>query len=329
MRTAIVIPNWNGEQYLADCIDSLLQQSAKSTIIVVDNGSVDESRKILESYEGKVVIILQDANYGFTGGVNPGIRYAIDHGFEAVALFNNDAVAEKDWLRSLIDTLAKRTDLGIVTGLLLHTDKKTLDSTGEQYSSWGLPFPRDRGLRRIDREADYIFGATGGASLYRISLFQDIGLFDQDFFAYYEDVDISFRAQLAGWKVMFTPLAIAYHIQGATSSRISGFTVYQTFKNLPWILIKNLPIGMFFSISIRFCAAYFLMFCKATATGDGLYALRGAAKSALLMPKKINERMSIQKKRRASNMYIKGLLWNDLPPKQGGLRRMRKILTGR
>ena len=120
-----------------------------------------------------------------------------------------------------------------------------------------MPFPRNRGERTISSpESDFVCGATGGASLYKTSLFKEIGLFDESFFAYYEDVDISFRAQLAGHKVYFTNKAIAYHKQGATSSKIPGFTVYQTFKNIPLLYTKNVPSGLLLPIGVRLLLLY-------------------------------------------------------------------------
>jgi GT2 family glycosyltransferase len=329
MKTAVVIPNWNGDEHLAECIDSLISQSQDTTVIVVDNGSTDHSRRIIESYGNDIVKIYQEENYGFTGGVNPGIKYALTNKFEAVALFNNDAVADKEWLQHLLSAL-EDTQVGIATCMLLHSDGNTIDSTGELYSKWGLPFPRDRGASAPSTsQPDNIFGATGGASLYRTALFDDIGVFDHDFFAYYEDVDISFRAQLAGWHVKYVPSAIAYHKQGATSSKLPGFTIYQTFKNLPWLLVKNVPRRLLPSIGLRFYTAYTLMFWKAVARGDGWMALKGMARSLVFMPRKISQRFSIQKTRSVPDSYIESIIWNDLPPHQSGLRTLRKILTGR
>src|SRR3989344_2335605 len=112
----IVIPNWNGKDLLADCLDSLLYQTFKADIGVVDNGSTDGSAQFLKNRHPKVKLIELDKNYGFTGGVNAGIKYALDNKYEFIALFNNDAAADKNWLKFLVEVMQKNVELGIVTG---------------------------------------------------------------------------------------------------------------------------------------------------------------------------------------------------------------------
>ena len=324
MKTAVIIPNWNGEAYLRESIDSLLTQSHKTTVVVVENGSIDSSRSILESYGHTIVTIYNKTNLGFAGGVNTGIRYAMQNGFDAIALFNNDAVADAHWL----ENLAKALDdtIGIVTGCLRSIDGKTIDSTGDQLTVWGLPFPRGRGSNVTGSPYYFrslVFGASGGASFYSVAMLREIGLFDEDFFAYYEDVDISFRAQLAGWKLLYEPSAIAYHRIGATSSKIKGFTVYQTFKNLPWLVVKNVPRGLLWTVFPRFKLAYASFFVSAVARGQGLTALRGIGASLLLMPKKLGERRHIQSAKKVSAEYILSVMTHDLPENSNKLRHLR------
>lgn len=221
-KVSVVVPNWNGAHDLRDCLDSLLEQSQKAHIIVVDNGSTDNSLELLKSKYPSVEVIKLPKNRGFAGGVNPGIKKAISDKCEYVALLNNDAVAKKDWLKYLTESLDKNPKIGIATSKIISFQNNILDSTGDIYTIWGLPFPRGRGeavSNKYDSDVE-IFGASGGASLYRVEMLQQIGLFDEDFFAYYEDIDISFRAQLAGWKVAYVPQAIVYHQISATSRKI-------------------------------------------------------------------------------------------------------------
>lgn len=332
MKTVVVVPNWNGEEYLQECIDSLLGQTTKSTVVVVDNGSTDSSREILESYGDEIVRIYREKNYGFTGGVNPGIEYAIEHGFDAVALFNNDAVADKDWLKLLCSEL--RGDIGIVTCMFKTFNGKHIDSTGDQFTIWGLPYPRGRDTAVVNTtiEKELIFGASGGASLYSVQMLREIGLFDEDFFAYYEDVDISFRAQLAGWKALFTPHSIAYHRIGKTSGRIKGFTVYHTFKNLPMLNLKNVPKGLRHIVYPRFAIAYISFFFSALMRGDGWVAIKGFGKFLVLVPRKLHERKRVQRSKRVSNDYILEIITHDLPENSTRLRKLRMFwrrLTGK
>jgi len=326
MKTVVVVPNWNGEKWLKECLDSLLAQSVTITLVVIDNGSTDGSRDILEAYGDKIVRIYRDKNYGFTGGVNPGIEYAIDNDFEAVALFNNDAVADKDWVKHLQAEL--RGDIGIVTCLLQTFDKKFIDSTGDQMTVWGLPYPRGRhtDIKNAPKKPEYIFGASGGATLYSVSMLKEIGLFDEDFFAYYEDVDVSYRAQLAGWKVKINPAAIAYHRINATAKRMkSGFMVYQTFKNLPILVKKNTPKGLRHIVYPRFLLAYISFYISALLRGDGWAATKGVFKHLALASKKTRERKIIQANKKVTNEYIWSILTHDLPENSQRLRKLRNI----
>lgn len=333
-RVAIIILNWNGVNDTLLCLDSLLQQSYNDfQIVVIDNGSTDNSKPLLDKYQkkhsDKVIVIYNPVNFGFAGGVNTGIEWALNDDFEYIALFNNDAEADRDWLEQLVEA-AKPSEIGISTGLLLHGDGKTIDSTGDWYTNWGLPFPRNRG-EKTDQAAKggLVFSASGGASLYKTATLRNIGLFDEDLFAYYEDTDISFRAQLAGYKIAYNPKAIAYHKQGATSKKIPGFAVYQTFKNLPLLFIKNIPNRLLLPIGVRFYFAYWLMFFNAIAKGSGKPASKGMWMSIILGFKKIKERRIIQKNKAVTDDYINKLLWKDLPPDQTGLRKLRKLFTGK
>jgi len=330
----IVVLNWNGIEDTEKCLDSLLKQTYNNyKILVVDNGSVDDSLERLRKIEKKYEIIslaVNKQNKGFAGGVNTGIKYALKRDFDAIALFNNDAEADQNWLTELVEGLNKK-DVSISTGLLLHEDGKTIDSTGDYYTTWGMPFPRNRG-DRTDKAPDsgYVFSGSGGASLYRAPLFREIGLFDESFFAYYEDVDVSFRTQLAGHKVYFNNKAIAYHKQGATSSKIPGFTVYQTFKNIPLLFTKNVPTGLLLPIGVRLLLLYVLIFGNAVKNGVGLPALKGwLASIGYFWTKSIWLRVSIQNKRKVPTSYIKSVVLHDLPPEQTGVRKFRKLFTGK
>jgi GT2 family glycosyltransferase len=331
-KIAVVIPNINGEEYLRNAIDSLLSQTQKHTLIVVENASTDSSAAILASYGKKLIILTNKVNKGFAGGVNTGISYALEQDFDAIALFNNDAEASPNWLKALADTLRSHDDTGIVTGQLQLAKKGTLDSTGEMYTTWGLPFPRGRD-RSIENSTytsqEYIFGATGGASIFRASMLREIGLFDEAYFAYYEDTDISFRAQHADWRIIYEPTAIATHIQGATSKKLPGFTVYQTFKNLPILFYKNIPRKLFFSMLPRFTLAYTLILLNAIFHKNAGSALKGFRDTILLLPSTLRKRRYIQKTSKVTAKQLRSLMIDDLPPDQTGIRRLRKFFTGK
>ncbi len=330
----IVVLNWNGIDDTERCVESLLSQSYQNyKILLIDNGSVNDSvprlEKLVKDNSDKVNLLVQGKNLGFAGGVNSGIKYAIKHDFEAVALFNNDATADKDWLKNLEKNLTK--DTSVVTGLLLHADGKTIDSTGDFYSSWGIGFPRNRDTLAAEApKSGPVFSASGGSSLYKINLFKEIGLFDESFFAYYEDTDISFRAQLAGHKIHYTNDAIAYHEQGATSNKIPGFTIYQTFKNLPILFWKNVPTKLLISVGSRFILLYTLIFANAIKHGSGWPALKGIFASIwYFWTSALWKRFKIQSTKKVSADYIWSILYHDLPPEQTGMRKFRKLFTGK
>jgi GT2 family glycosyltransferase len=319
-KVAIIIPNWNGEDFLKRCIDSLLGQTGvNATIIVVDNGSVDKSLDILESYGKKITTLKQSKNLGFAGGVNAGIRFAIDNNHDYIALLNNDAVAKNSWLENLKHILDTDNSTGIVTSKILVGNTGKIDSTGDWYTTSGLPFPRGRG--EVDRgqydKLRSVFGASGGASMYRATLFKDIGLFDEDFFAYYEDVDLSFRAQLRGWKIKYEPTAIVYHELSGTSSKLGNFTITQSAKNFWLLYVKNVPGILFFKYLPSALYRYVRMYAARLIKGGFWAYTKGLVQAMLLIPKKFIARHSIQSSRIATTDYIVSIIHKGKPPVVG------------
>lgn len=327
-RIAVVVPNWNGDEYLDQCLVALKDQTIEHTVFVVDNGSVDNSKEIIEN--SGVTGIYLDKNYGFAGGVNRGIERAMEEGFEYVFLLNNDAKAAPDSIEKLYEAIKKDKKIGIATGKFLTFDGKKLDSTGDFYSTWGLPFPRGRGSTDINAydELTDIFGGTGGASMYRVELFKDIGIFDEDFFAYFEDVDLSFRAQLRGWKAKFVPEAKIFHHIGGTSKRLKGFATYVSFKNLPWVLVKNVPKELWWTIGARFMMARIFFFASAVFRGEIVYAIKGDWAATKGLHKKWKQRKEIQSRAVVSSDEIATKLYGGIPPNYLRLRSIRDKFKG-
>mgnify|MGYP000922670578 CR=1 FL=1 len=335
-RLAIIVLNWNGADDALNCVESLQQQTLRPEIIIVDNNSSDDSVERFEDHvksqkKDAPILIKNSQNLGFAGGINTGLVYAKEHNFEYIGVLNPDAIADKHWLKSLYTELTSHPSAGIATGLLLRRDGNTIDTSGDFYTTWGLPGPRNRDEPTVNapNQPGEIFGATGGGALYRTAMLNDIGLFDEDFFMYYEDVDLSFRAQLAGWKVRYTPKAIAYHKVGASSQKVPGLAVFNTFKNLPLVLIKNVPGRLFWTIGARFFLTYWLIFASAIRHGNGWPALRGIFASLIRQPRAWVHRVKIQRNRKASIKYIRSIIHDGPLPNQTGLLKFRKFFTGK
>ena len=319
-NTYVVIPNWNGADFISECLRSLQEQSLPHTVIVVDNGSIDDSIAVIEKQFPDVTLLKQPENLGFSGGVNVGIKHAIKHGADYIALLNNDAVADKHWMKNLVAAMQANEHIGIVTSKIMLTDRQHIDSTGDFYSSWGMPFPRGRGEKDSGQfdNTEQVFAASGGASLYSTKLFEDVGFFDEDFFAYFEDVDISFRAQLAGWSIMYEPTSIVYHRLSATSSKLGSFTRYHTGKNFHLLYLKNMPGWLLWKYLPLFTLQSLRLFASNIKNGHGLAYFRGVLSAKRQTIKTLKKRRHIQSNRKANTAYVDSILHhgrNPRPPK--------------
>jgi GT2 family glycosyltransferase len=352
MRTLVVVLNWNGLADTLECLDALAGQTHdRFDVLVIDNGSAgDDAARIRERLEilnmsrdsdnsgakpgssthsqnlTTFVLHIEPENLGFAGGVNVGIRWAFAGDYEAIALLNNDAVPDADWLANL-DAALSRTDASVAASLMLQAGD-VIDTAGDAMTTWGMPFPRFRGAPAHEApESEPVFSASGGASLYRTRLFRDIGMFDETFFAYFEDIDIGFRARLRSHAIVYEPSAVVHHKIGATSGKIPGFTVRQTFQNLPVLITKNVPRGLRRIIVPRFILLLTMMLAKATLTGSAKPAWTGLSRGIRTsVTHGRRERRRIQGSRTAAVGDIDAMLTHDLPPEQSGMRRLRRLI---
>lgn len=243
---SVVIVNYNGKKFLNECVGSLYSQSYPDfEIIVADNASVDGSIEFLKSGFPLVRIIRNPANLGFAGGINTGILNA--RGSFILAL-NNDTRIDRDCILRLVDVMVHDHAIGMCAAKLAFFDHR-INSTGICISRSGAAW--DRGMFEKDTgqfdTPEEVFGPCAAAALYRREMFDDIGLFDEDFFLYLEDVDIAFRGQLAGWRCIFVPGAVVYHHHGGTAGFRSDLAVYYGNRNILWIPFKNYPLFLLLS----------------------------------------------------------------------------------
>lgn len=305
-----VVLCWNNRDIIKPCIDSLLAQKEAVEILVIDNGSEDGSYDFLEStYKQRIKLFKNAKNLGFSGGANIGLKLARDRGFKYVALLNSDAVADVDWLTQLAKTLKERDNAGIATSKILKIDGKEIDTTGEQLFYWGLSSPRGRGevdTGQYDTQ-QRMFGGSGGASLYSMKMIDEVGMFDEDFFAYYEDADLSFRANSMGWEVVYNPKAVVRHEIGASSSKVSGMAFKMSIKNQPMLLIKNVPLRYLPGVTLRFVFLWLGNLLSGLKSGNSRQALTGFLRLVVLLPKKLCQRAQLQHLRRRKGIKAKDL----------------------
>ena len=243
---SVVIPNWNGKKFLSECIDSLRGQTFRNfETILVDNGSTDGSSEFAEeSYGGFIRVIRNKKNLGFTGGNNVGIRSARG---EYIVLLNNDTWVESNWLEELVKAIGTDHRVGMwASKVLSHQHQDRIEAVGELIYWDGLNRAQgqyEQDLGQYD-SLEEIFFPPGCGGMYRKSVFEQIGLFDEDFFAYGDDAEIGIRARLAGWKCLYVPGAILYHKNSGSTGQCSSFKAFYVERNRFWITIKYFPLPL-------------------------------------------------------------------------------------
>jgi len=237
----IIVVNWNGRHHLARCLPSLQAQTYRDfEVIVVDNGSTDGSAAwLMENFPG-VRLVQNLRNLGFATANNQAIR-ATESPY--VVTLNNDTEATETWLAELVSAAESDLSVGMVASQMLLADSpEVIDSAGIEIDWTGTAWQQRRG-EPIDEDGnpEEVFGPCAGAALYRRAMLDEIGLFDEDFFVYYEDVDLAWRARNAGWRCLYAPRARVYHVHSATGGKEPSRKRYLIGRNKVWALIKNYP----------------------------------------------------------------------------------------
>lgn len=304
---SIIIPSWNGLVYLKVCLKSIAKQTFNSyEIIVVDNGSTDGTIDYLNNFDKQIQVISLPKNIGFAPAVNLGIKASRG---SYLLLLNNDTEVTPNCLTYLVRALESDLKLGFIAAKTLNYYKRSvIDSAGDYIDVVGHANNLGMGQKDgpIFNKPHNLFLASGGGSLFKKEIFDKVGLLDEDYFAYYEDVDLCLRAQFVGFSGWYEPKAVIYHIHKATSDRIKPFREYLQFRNMTMTIIKDFPKTLLLSnfnwlkiILVNFHTVYFL-------AGQGY--IKEALKAELYIltniPGLLKKRRKIQASITVSNKYI-------------------------
>lgn len=321
---SVIVLTWNGRHLLEECLDSLLAQTFRDfEIIVVDNGSKDGSVEWLgANLADRVRTVALSANAGFAGGNNAGIRVALGR---YIVLLNNDTVVDREWLAALANAVGRHPEAGMFTPKILnHYRRDEIDNTGHLIYPDGLARGQNRLEKddgRFDDEAEALW-PSGCAGVYKREMLEQVGLLDETFFAYGEDVDLGLRARWAGWACYYVPKAVVYHKYSSTTGGYSSQKAFLVERNRIWILLKNFPARELI-FSPLWTAYRYGMHLTGILTGRGasseftkrhsawrLFAtiLRAEVAATAGIPRVIRERIRIRRLRRVDAAGFRMLL---------------------
>ena len=276
IKLSVIIPNFNGKKFLKMCLNSIKQQNCPFyEIIVVDNASSDGSIEYINDHYPELILIQNEKNLGFAAAVNQGIMISSS---EYIFLLNNDVELEPDCISNLIKCIEKdRNIFAVSSKMVQYTDRSKMDDAGDEYTIFGWTRKVGDGkspdLYNAERET---FSACAGAALYRKSILDEIGYFDGNFFAYMEDVDISYRARIRGYKCVYCPEAVVYHLGSGTSgSKYNEFKIKLAARNNVYVPYKNMPWPQLALNVIFLLAGYFIKYLFFFRKGQGNIYLKG------------------------------------------------------
>lgn len=319
---SVVVLNWNGNRTIERCLISLYEQTYQPLeILVVDNASTDGSAQLVKERFPGVRLILNERNLGFGGGNNVGIQSSTG---KYIMMLNNDTRLDPRCVEELKKAIERDERYGACASkILLEFEDNLIDAAGIVVCPDGLSIGRGR-LEKSDKydiETE-VFFASDCACLYRREMLDEIGLYDEDFFAYADETDMGWRAQLAGWKCIYNPKAIVYHFHSATSGSYSPFKAFLVERNRIWVALKNFPLsliiyGQFYTLWRYILQAYGAFTGKGAAgrfTSDfsKIELVKILVKVYLSLwqqlPLMLRKRRAIQRKRRISNREVYQLL---------------------
>jgi GT2 family glycosyltransferase len=298
VKIAVVIVNWNGGDYLPECLRALaVQDRSPDRVIVVDNastdGSLDEALQRFPSIEP----IRLPTNVGFAAANNVALSACGD--CEWVALLNPDAFPAPRWLAALEAAAERHPEYAAFASQLLSaSDPGLLDGSGDVYHVSGLTWRAGHGEPTpASEEPRDVFSACAAAALYRRDALLEIGGFDERYFCYVEDVDAGFRLRLRGHRCLYVPDAVVRHVGGASSGRRSGFSVYHGHRNLVWTFFKDMPAALLLVYLPQHVLLNVLSLVWFSSRGQGRVILRAKWDAFRGLPRVLLERRAVQRGR--------------------------------
>ena len=298
-RVSVVIPTWNGRDLLEAALASLREQRFRDfEVVVVDNGSTDGTAEHVRASHPEAEVLALPQNQGFAGAVNAGIGRAQG---EYVALLNNDMELDRGWLAELVAALDADPRAGSAASKLrMLREPGILDGAGDVVTWYGATWRRGHG--EPDRgqydEPGVVASPCAGAALYRRRALEEVGSFDERFFAYLEDADWGLRAQRAGWRCLWVPSAVAYHLGGATSRRMGDLETELIARNTLALVLKSFPAGRLLAWSPLIAAYQALVLGRAVRAGTWGAVLRGWGAAIRHLPGTLRARREVRARTR-------------------------------
>ena len=310
-EVTVVIPNYNGKRYLVPCLEALYKNTnIDIQIIVVDNHSADGSVEEAKTFYPEIQFIMLDKNYGFCRAVNEGINASST---PYVLLLNNDTEIRKGFVERLLRRIKSDSRIfSVEAKMLQYHNQYLIDSAGTFYNALGWAFARgkDESSKKYN-ESCYTFAACAGAAIYRRSVFEEIGLFDERHFAYLEDIDIGYRAKIYGYKNVYEPAAEVIHVGSAASgSRYNEFKIRYSARNNIYLIYKNMPlwqIALNFPLLLMGFGAKAVFFYK---KGFGKLYLNSIKEGFMICQKET--KIIYSKKNMQSYLRIQFELWGNM-----------------
>lgn len=306
-KVDVIVINWNGCDHLKICLPALREQTLKDfRVILVENGSVDNSAAWVKENHPWVDLVCLDKNAGFTGANIVGYEHSTA---DYVVLLNNDTRPDPDWLEILVKAAEDHPEVGIVASTMLRWGTEIVDTAGDGCTMAGTGFKASTGLHRSQLYDGYVFGACAGAALYKRKMLDEIGFLDPDYFLNQEDADLSFRAQISGWKVWLASKALVHHRVTATNGKLSAVVVYNGAKNNEMTYWKNMPSGLLLkTLPHRFAQTLFSFINLGIKKKMMIPFLKGKVYALASIPEIVRKRRENMEKVAVSTDYIYSLL---------------------